>query len=106
MCMTIEQAAARQAEQANAATALEQALAKQPHLTAGLELLGEGHLGDVRVEFYGKVHYFGRGFGSGVSVDLEEIALAGTTVSMSTLVGVARWKKIEDELQHRIESAQ
>lgn len=102
MCMTIEQAAARQAEQANAATALEQALAKQPQLTAGLDLLGEGHLGDVRVEFYGKVHRFGRE----IDVDLEEIALAGTTVSMSTLVGVARWKKIEDELQHRIESAQ
>ncbi|WVS23939.1 hypothetical protein QkW1_16 [Ralstonia phage QkW1] len=105
MTTTTEQAIAL-ADQANAATALEQALAQQPQLTDGLELLGEGYLGDVRVEFYGKVHYFGRGFGSGVSVDLEEIALAGTTVSMSTLVGVARWKKIEDELQHRIESEQ
>lgn len=109
MTMTTEQAIERQAEQsnaANAAAALAQVLAQHPQIVDGLELLGDGFLGDVRVEFYGKVHYFGRGFGSGVSVDLEEIALAGTTVSMSTLVGVARWKKIEDELQHRIESAQ
>ncbi|QKW95359.1 hypothetical protein [Ralstonia phage RPZH6] len=100
--MTIEQAAARQAEQANAATALEQALAKQPQLTAGLELLGEGHLGDVRVEFYGMVHHFG----SEIDVDLEEIALAGTQVSLISMVSVKQWLAIERDLKARIESAQ
>lgn len=98
MCMTIEQAAARQAEQSNAATALEQALAQQPQITPGLELLGEGHLGDVRVEFYGKVYDFGRG----PAVDMEDIALAGTKVSMRTLVGVKRWTQIETEIVERM----
>lgn len=102
MCMTIEQAAARQAEQSNAATALEQALAQQPQITPGLELLGEGHLGDVRVEFYGKVHHFGRE----IDVDLEEIALAGTAVSLSTTVNLKHWLAIERDLKARIESAQ
>ncbi|CAH0532122.1 hypothetical protein UAM5_00005 [Ralstonia phage UAM5] len=100
--MTIEQAATRQAEQANAATAIEQALAQQPQITSGLDYLGEGHLGDLRVEFYGKVHRFGRR----IEVDLEEIALAGTTLSMNTLVSVHRWRKIEDELQYSIASKQ
>ncbi|UWI83494.1 hypothetical protein [Ralstonia phage BHDT_So9] len=106
MCITTEQAIARQADYSNAASALAQVLAQHPQIVSGLDKLGEGFLGDVRVEFYGEVHYLGRGFGGGVSVDLEEIALAGTTVSMSTLVGAARWEKIEAELQASIESAQ
>lgn len=100
--MTIEQAAARQAEQANAATALEQALAKQPQITPSVDKLGEGFLGDVSVEFYGKVHHFGRE----IEVDLEEIALAGTTVSMSTTVNLKQWLAIERDLKARIESEQ
>lgn len=98
MTTTTEQAIAL-ADQANAATALEQALAQQPQLVPGLDKLGECCLGDVRVDLYGKLLHFGRR----VEVDIEDITLAGTTVSMSTLVGVKRWKKIEDDLQACIE---
>lgn len=97
MTTTTEQAIA-QADKANAATALEQAIAQQPQIVEGLELLGEGHLGDVRVEFYGKVYDFGRG----PAVDMEDIALAGTKVSMRTLVGVKRWTQIETEIVERM----
>lgn len=40
--------------------ALAQVLALHPQIVDGLDKLGEGFLGDVRVEFYGKVHRFGR----------------------------------------------
>ncbi|QMV33112.1 hypothetical protein KMC49_gp44 [Ralstonia phage Firinga] len=96
--MTTNQAIERQAEQANAATALQQALAKQPQIETGLDLLGEGFLGDVAVEFYGKLYDFGRG----PAVDMEDIALAGTTVSMRTLVSVKRWTEIETQILDRI----
>ncbi|QMV32495.1 hypothetical protein KMC50_gp37 [Ralstonia phage Claudette] len=99
MCMTTEQAIERQAEQANAAGAIEQALANQPQIVSGLTKIGESHLGDVRVDLYGDVHHFKHG----VDIDLEDIALAGTQVSLRTMVGMKRWIEIENDLKAQIE---
>lgn len=89
--MTLDDAITRQADQTNAAVAMQQALSHQPQLCKGLELLGTGFVGDVLVELWGKAHFVGSRFDE---VDLEDVVLAGTTVSLATMIDAKKWNSL------------
>ena len=65
----------------------------QPQLTADLELLGTSTLGDLRVDLYGAATVRG----SHCEVELEDVAIAGTTISVETVIDRKQWKRLEGE---------
>lgn len=70
------------------------AVPEQPQLTAGLELLGRTTFGDLHVDLYGTVSFVGsriRDF------DLEDVTLAGTTISLETVIPMTVWERLEEE---------
>lgn len=101
MC-TLNDAINRQVAHENEVCRLEQALKKQPQLTVGLNLLGEGYCGDVRVEFWGKAHFIGSRL---EDVDLEDIVLVGTKVSLITMISKKRWDALEIDARHAYEDS-
>ncbi len=94
--MTNEQAINRQAASSNAAYQVEKALAAQPQLAKDkrIQLIATGSFGDLAVEFWGVI--------DGGEVDLWDVALAGTTVSLRTVPGIQsdrQWKSLEFQAQ-------
>lgn len=91
--MTNETAINRQAAISNEAVRIERALASQPQLAKGqkTQLIGHGFLGDVAVDLWGEID---RG-----ELDLDDVALAGTTVSLSSLIGSKKWDSLQADAQ-------
>lgn len=94
--MTNENAINRQATMSNAAYQIEKALAAQPQVEkdARIQLIGSGSFGDLAVDFWGVVD---RG-----EVDLWDVALAGTSVSLLTVPGIQgqkQWESLQAEAQ-------
>lgn len=81
---------------------IDQALSHQPQLSKGLELLGLGHCGDVLVEFWGKSYFIGSRL---QEVDLEDIVLAGTKVSLITMLSKKRWDALEIDARNAYEDS-
>lgn len=81
---------------------IDQALSHQPQRCKGLELLGLGHCGDVLVEFWGKSHFVGSRL---QDVDLEDIVLAGTKVSLITMISKKQWDSLEIDAFHAYEDS-
>ncbi|MEL6237054.1 MAG: hypothetical protein AAFO57_00295 [Pseudomonadota bacterium] len=88
----------QQAAITNEAVRIERALAAQPQLAKGqkTQLIGHGFLGDVAVDLWGEID---RG-----ELDLDDVTLAGTTVSLESLPGI-KDKKVWDSLQADAQAA-
>ena len=96
MCTT-DQAIDRQVAHENEACRLEKALAEQPQISAGYELLGVGHFAELHVEFYGTAYLIGKRL---EEVDLEDVVLSGTKVSLNSAVlrvGAKEWDDMEQQ---------
>ena len=91
--MTNDTAITRQAAMSNEAVRIERALAGQPQLAKGrkTQLIGHGHLGDVAVDLWGEID---RG-----ELDLDDVTLAGTTVSLSSVIDSKKWDSLQAEAQ-------
>ena len=94
--MTNENAINQQATMSNAAYQIEKALAAQPQVAKDnrIQLIGSGSFGDLAVDFWGVVD---RG-----EVDLWDVALAGTSVSLLTVPGIQgqkQWDSLQAEAQ-------
>ncbi|MBY4947035.1 hypothetical protein K6V92_10435 [Cupriavidus respiraculi] len=88
---------------AQTAAALTEALhADQPTMTQGLEVLGTGFFGDLRVELHGSVEYAG----SRVSdVYLEDVTVAGTTISVRDCLDGKDWERLEEDARQQVREA-
>ncbi|TXD58828.1 hypothetical protein FUT88_13180 [Ralstonia sp. TCR112] len=91
--MTNENAINRQATMSNAAYQIEKALAAQPQVAKDnrIQLIGSGSFGDLAVDFWGVVD---RG-----EVDLWDVALAGTSVSMTSVITGKQWDDLQNDAQ-------
>ena len=65
----------------------------QPRMLDGLELLGTSTLGDLAVTMWGSATVRG----SDCEVELEDVAIAGTTISVETVIDRKQWKRLEGE---------
>jgi hypothetical protein len=81
---------------------IDQVLSHQPQLTKGMEYLGQGFCGDVLVEFWGKAHFVGSRL---EDVDLEDLVLAGTKVSLLTMISKKQWDSLEIDALHAYEDS-
>lgn len=66
----------------------------QPQVFDGLEYLGTSHFGDIRVNLLGTVHYVGTRISD---IDLEDVAIAGTTISLRDSLDSAEWARLQRE---------
>lgn len=69
---------------------------EQPSLMDGLELLGHWKVGDVRVDCYGTVKFVGSRFRD---LYVEDIAIAGTKISLKECIGGREWERMEEEVR-------
>lgn len=84
--MTLNDAIIRQAEQSNAAVAIQQALSHQPQVDVKdkrMSIIGHGSFGDLRVDLYGVIDHG--------ELDVWDVALSGTTVSLLSAINV-KWQ--------------
>lgn len=72
----------------------------QPEMLTGLEHLGSSFFGDVRVNLLGTVHYVGTRI---ADIDLEDVAIAGTTISLRDSLDAAEWARLQREAVEQYE---
>lgn len=72
--------------------------AGQPKIIDGLELLGTWFLGDTKIDCYGSVHYSGNRF---QELYVEDIAVAGTRISLREAMGAKEWERMEEEVRNQ-----
>lgn len=73
----------------------------QPQALSGIEHLCDSHIGDVKVELRGSVEYRGR---LNSSVELEDVVIAGTTISIESALSPKQWedfRRIAQEAYNR-----
>lgn len=93
MC-TLDSAINRQVAHENDACALAQALRQQPQIDVKdkrMSIIGHGSFGDVNVDLYGVIDCG--------ELDLWDVAIAGTRVSLSSVVTSKQWDDLQQYAQ-------
>lgn len=92
--MTLTDAIERQATQSNALVDLQKSLSQQPQIDVKnkhISIIGHGSFGDLSVDLYGAVDCG--------ELDLWDVAMAGTTVSLSSVISGYQWDDLQQYAQ-------
>ncbi|WP_137910701.1 hypothetical protein [Ralstonia sp. 3PA37C10] len=74
---------------------------EQPLVAANAAFLCTGYFGDVRVDLYGT----SQRLRTGISVDLDDAAIAGTQISLRDSLTGKQWLELHEQAQIALEEA-